>query len=231
MPGQKARAWWRLENRTPPIKQWESQPQRQINAAPSDRLGSTPIIESVGNSTYHAFQWSLGRRLRGGLTILTNYQFAKSMDDTSQNKATGGVRTNPNNQQFDKGLSDFHRAHVFNFSSLYELPFRPTNSVMRTLVGGSNVNGILSLNSGQPLTALSGVDNARTGAGNQRADIIGDPSLSGGRSHQDQYTEWLRRAAFAPNSLGTCGNLGRNTFFGPGNAARAGEILFQRRSV
>ena len=87
------------------------------------------------------------------------------------------------------------------------------------LAGGWNLNAIMNLNSGQPLTALSGVDNARTGAGNQRADIIGDPSLPSGRSHQDQYTEWLRRAAFAPNGLGTYGNLGRNTFFGPGNAS------------
>src|SRR5437879_7082615 len=74
------------------------------------------------------------------------------------------------------------------------------------------------MNSGQPLTVTSGVDNARTGAGGQRADLIGDPYISGDRSHQDQYTEWLRRAAFAPNAVGTYGVLGRGTYFGPGLA-------------
>jgi hypothetical protein len=65
----------------------------------------------------------------------------------------------------------------------------------------------------------SGVDNARTGASNQRADLVGDPYITGSRSHQDQYTEWLRRAAFAPNAVGTYGVLGRGTYFGPGLAS------------
>jgi len=30
--------------------------------------------------------------------------------------------------------------------------------------------------------------------------------------------EWLRKAAFSPNALGTYGALGRNTFEGPGYA-------------
>jgi hypothetical protein len=115
-------------------------------------LGSTPIVESVGISTYHALQWTIERRFQKGLTILGNYQFAKAIDDTSQNKQNGNARTNPANQRFDKGLAEFHRAHVFNFSGLYELPIRPSNPLMRTLVGGWNLNGIISLNSGQPLT-------------------------------------------------------------------------------
>lgn len=182
-------------------------------------MGATAIVESVGNSTFHAFQWTLERRYQKGLTILANYQFAKSIDDTSQNKQNGSVRTNPFNQRFDKGLAEFHKAHVFNFSSLYELPFHPGSGIMRTLLGGWNINGIVSLYSGQPLTVTSGVDNARTGTGGQRADIVGDPNLPDGRSHQEQYTEWLRRAAFVPNAIGTFGNLGRGTFFGPGFAS------------
>ena len=62
------------------------------------------------------------------------------------------------------------------------------------------------------------MDNARTGTGGQRADIGGNPYLTGNRSHQEQYLEWLRKAAFTPNAIGTYGNLGRGTFFGPGLA-------------
>src|SRR5260221_2896778 len=115
---------------------------------------------------------------------------------------------NPFNQRFDKGLAEFHRAHVFNFSGLYELPIRFSNPVMRTLLGGWNLNGIVSMNSGQPLTVTSGVDNARTGTGNQRADLVGNPYITGDRSHQDQYTQWLLRSAFAPNAVRTYGPLG-----------------------
>jgi len=181
-------------------------------------LGATPIMESVSNSTFHSLQLTLERRFAKGLTILTNYQFAKSIDDTSQNKVNGITRTNPFSQQFDKGLSEFHRAHVFNFSGLWDIPCAPKSGLARTFLGGWSMNGIINLNTGQPFTVTSGVDNARTGAGGQRADLVGDPNLGSDRARQLVITEYLRRAAFTPNAIGTYGNLGRNTFFGPGFA-------------
>jgi len=179
-------------------------------------LGATPIIESVGNSTFHSFQLTLERRFSNGLTVLTNYQFAKSIDDTSQNKVNGVTRTTT--QAADKGLAEFHRSHVFNFSGLWEIPGLPKRGVAGFLLGGWNLNGIVNLYSGQPFTVSSGVDNARTGVGGQRADLIGDPYFSDDRSRQQVITEYLRKSAFAPNALGTYGTLGRNTFFAPGLA-------------
>jgi hypothetical protein len=85
-------------------------------------------------------------------------------------------------------------------------------------MGGWNLNSIVSLISGYPLTATSGVDNARTGTGGQRADLAGDPNFSGDRPRADYINEWLRRTAFADNALGTFGTLGRNRFRGPGYA-------------
>jgi hypothetical protein len=181
-------------------------------------LGQTTLVEPVGNSTYHAMQLTAERRFRKGLTILANYQFARSIDDTSANKGTGQVRTNPNNQGFDKGLSDFHRAHTFTLSSVWDLPIRFENRPAQFALGGWSLNSIVTLYSGQPVNVTSGVDNARTGTGGQRADLIGDARLDSGRQRQALITEWLRRAAFAPNTLGTFGNYGRNIFLGPGIA-------------
>jgi outer membrane receptor protein involved in Fe transport len=181
-------------------------------------LGSTPIVESVGNSTFHALQWTAERRYRKGFTILANYQFSKAIDDSSANKQNGNSRTDPYNQRFDKGPSDFYRKHVVNVSGLYELPIHPRSRAMHAFIGGWNLNGILSYNTGRPFTVGSGVDNARTGAGGQRADLAGDPIISGDRSHNDQINEYLRRAAFVPNAIGTYGVLGRNNFIGPGFA-------------
>ena len=73
--------------------------------------------------------------------------------------------------------------------------------------------------SGFPLTVTSGVDNARTGTGNQRATLVADPYFTDSRSRGDQINEWLRRSAFAPNTIGTFGTLGRNVFRGPGYAS------------
>lgn len=182
-------------------------------------LGQTTLVEPVGNSTYHAFQLTGERRFRQGFTLLANYQFSKSIDDTSANKGTGQVRTNPNSQAFDKGLSDFNRAHVFTLSSVWDMPIRFNNRAMNFALGGWSLNSIATLYTGQPVSIGSGVDNARTGTGGQRADLIGDAILPSDRSTNDRITEWLRRAAFAPNALGTFGNHGRNIFNGPGLAS------------
>lgn len=182
-------------------------------------LGQTTLVEPVGNSTFHSFQWTIERRFRQGLTLLANYQFSKSIDDTSANKGTGQVRTNPNNQAFDKGLSDFNRAHTFTFSGLWDLPIRFQNRTLNFLIGGWSLNSIMTLYTGQPVTIGSGVDNARTGTGGQRADLIGDARLDTDRPRSQLITEWLRRAAFSPNALGTFGNHGRNVFNGPGLAS------------
>jgi len=181
-------------------------------------MGSSTIVEPVGNSTYHAFQLTAERRFSKGFTILANYQFSKSIDDTSANKGTGQVRTNPNNQAFDKALSDFNRPNVFNFSGLWELPIRFQNKTANFLIGGWNLNTILNLTSGQPFSVASGVDNARTGTGGQRVDYSGNAVIGGDRSRNDVVNEYLRRSVFSPNALGTFGTIGRNTYYGPGLA-------------
>lgn len=181
-------------------------------------LGSTALVEPVANSTFNALQLTLERRFNNGFSILTNYQFSKSLDDGSGNKGTGISVTNPFNRRFDRGRSDFDRTHVFNLSGLWELPVKFQKKAMNGVLGGWNLNAIVSLMSGYPLTIGSGVDNARTGTGGQRADLIGDPYISGERTRNEIINQYLSKAAFAPNAIGTYGNLGRNTFEGPGYA-------------
>jgi len=181
-------------------------------------MGSTPILESVGNSTFHALQTTIERRYQKGLTVLANFQYSKAIDDSSANKQNGNVRTNPFNQRFDKGPADFYRKYVFNLSGLYELPIHPAKPLTRALIGGWNLNAIASLNTGAPFTVTSGVDNALSGAGGQRADLVGDPYFTGDRSHQEIISQYLNASAFAANAINTYGNLGRNIFIGPGFA-------------
>ena len=199
--------------------------QRRIYAP---ALGSTAILEPTGNSTYHALQLTVEKRFSKGFSILGNYTFSKAIDDSSNSKESGISRSNPYNQRFDKGLADFDRRHVFNFSGLWDLPIRFENRWMNTLLGGWSLNGIVSAFSGFPFTVASGVDNARVGTtSGQRGDIIGDPYFEGERSKAEQIQEWLRKSAFQQNALGTFGTLGRNTFRGP-NFITVDTGLFKR---
>jgi hypothetical protein len=187
---------------------------------PLQPAGSIALYEPVSNSTFHALQLTAERRFSRGFSILANYQFSKAIDDSSAVKGTSITRTNPFNQGFDKGPADFDKRHVTNISGLWEMPVRFQGRLANSLLGGWSLNGIASMWSGYPFTVGSGVDNARTGTGSQRADLIGDPYLPEGRTRAQVIGEWLSRAAFRPGgaTLGTFGNLGRNRFRGPGYA-------------
>jgi outer membrane receptor protein involved in Fe transport len=180
-------------------------------------LGSLNFIDPTSNSTFHALQLTADRRFSKGFSLLMNYQWSKAIDDASDTKLTGASRTNPFDQSFDKGPSNFDRRHIFNLSGLWELPFQVDNGA-KWLVNGWSLNAIASLYDGTPFTVTSGVDNARTGTGGQRADLVGNPDLGDGRTRGEQIAQYMDKAAFAPNALGTFGNLGRNTFRGPGFA-------------
>ncbi len=180
--------------------------------------GSIILVEPVGNSTFHSLQLTGERRFRKGFSILGNYMWSKSIDDGSANKGNGVSHTDPFNSRFDKGPADFDHTHVFTLSGLWQLPVHFTSRPLNAVLGGWNLTGIATLQSGPTFTVGSGVDNARSGTGGQRADLIGNPYFSGDRSRNEVISQYLNKAAFAPNALGTFGNLGRNRFRGPGLA-------------
>jgi len=71
--------------------------------------------------------------------------------------------------------------------------------------------GILTLQTGQPFSVLTGQDNSSTGLGNDRPNLVGDPN-SGPHTVQ----RWFNTSAFQPNAPLTFGNAGRNIVVGPG---------------
>jgi hypothetical protein len=88
---------------------------------------------------------------------------------------------------------------------------------MRQTLGGWQVNGIITIQGGIPLTVTSGMDNSFTGIGNDHADqILPNADLPGGRTKSQTLYQWFNTAAFKTNAVGTFGNTGRNILRGPG---------------
>lgn len=175
------------------------------------------MIEPAGLSAYHSMQLAAEKRFSQGFTVLANYTLAKTIDNNwaSANKGNSTSVTDPRNQRFDRGPADFDLRHVFNFSGIWQLPVKFQSRPTQFLLGGWSMTSIMAWRSGFPFTVLSGQDNARTGQGGQRGDMIGNPYIDGERDHGALAAEYLRKAAFKVNELGTYGTLGRNTFRGP----------------
>ena len=82
---------------------------------------------------------------------------------------------------------------MFTASGLWELPVRFSNKFANTVIGGWNLTGIATLQSGNTFTVGSGVDNSRTGVGQDRADIVGNPYFSGDRSRDEIVAQYLNK--------------------------------------
>ncbi len=112
----------------------------------------------------------------------------------------------------ERGLSDFDIRHRFSGSFVWQLPVKQwLSAAPGVLANGWEFAGILTLQTGQPFSVLTGLNNSRTGEGNDRPNVIANPN-SGPHSVQD----WFNTAAFVPNALLTFGNSGRNIVTGPG---------------
>jgi len=171
------------------------------------------MIQSGGNASYHSFQTTAKYR-SDRLTLLAAYTWSKSIDTGQNTNVQGAQHQNNLNLNGDRGLSDFHRAHVARFSWVYFMPNFSSLGVASKVIGGWEISGLTSLVSGAPFSILTGRDNSLTATTN-RADLVGDPSLPGDRSRGAKIVEYFNKAAFVPNAVGVFGNAGRNLMIGP----------------
>jgi hypothetical protein len=195
---------------------------------------------SNGNSTYHAAQFQLNRRMRSGLMANASYQFSKSID----NAGTGGrgqgntpVAQNWLDLSAERGLSSFDARHNLNFSMMYSTGMGRSGGTLLNgwkgaLLKDWNVMANINVRSGNPLTATAG--GARTQVsgtavtGTLRADATGLPVSAAGML--------FNTAAFTSPASGTWGDAGRNTIPGPTVFALNGSMgrvfrFGERRSV
>jgi outer membrane receptor protein involved in Fe transport len=170
------------------------------------------------SSNYNALQAKIDVRGWHGLRMGIDYTFAKSIDGGSAIFGTGANGTtifpqNTYDPQAERGLSDFDIRHRFVANLIYDLPkvTRFGQGAANLLLNGWAMTGIVTAQSGQPLTVLTGVNESSSGLGTDRPDLVGDPN-SGPRTVE----EWFNTLAFALNAPLTFGNAGRNIVNGPG---------------
>jgi len=191
------------------------------------QLGSNQFIRDTDvNSNYNALIVRLERRFSHGISFVGGYTFGKSIDTASGLNGTNQAQDNYD-LKAERGLSDFDIRQRFVLSGNWELPFGPGRQWMRggtaaRVFGHWDLSNILTLQSGQPLTAilataLSGTDSN----GTDRPDLIANPNLPAG---QRTPSRWFNTEAFmAPpifnDTYSIPGNEGRNVITGPGLAA------------
>jgi len=184
---------------------------------------------SEGTSTYNALQVDLRRRFSHGLLLRGVFTFAKTLDDgDSLNQTTAGnapgLVSNPLNLAADKGLATFNVEHVGVVNALYELPFgrgqrfaNGSSGFASAAISGWSISSIITAQTGFPFTPQLSYNPSNNGDTRNPVRPFLNPNFTGpvvlGNPNQ-----WFNRNAFIapPATSGFYGNVGRDTYIGPG---------------
>lgn len=194
-----------------------------LTPGPGDPQSRAPFPYSIpanfdrswGRSNYNALQVTLNRQYRNGLAYLLSYTWSKSIDIGCSGwfGVEGCSIQDPHHFNNDRGVSAFDLTHVLTLNWIYQLPIgtgkrlQTGSKILDYVLGNWQLNGILTLHSGQPYNVNISGDIANTGnlSGYMRPNLIGDPTLS-----NPTPQEWFDIAAFAAPPLYTFGNFGRD---------------------
>jgi Carboxypeptidase regulatory-like domain/TonB dependent receptor len=170
---------------------------------------------NVGNTNYNALQLKLEQRFSRGLSFLVGYTHSKLIDEASSvfdaSILTGPIANFPVadsfNRRLERDVSNGDMPNVFVTSFTYDLPLQGT------ILGGWELTGIATLQSGLPLAVTQVTNfNAFAGFGTQRPNLVADPSLS---SSERTTARFFNTAAFTVAPQFTIGNSSRNSVRGP----------------
>jgi hypothetical protein len=190
---------------------------------PYSNFGVIQLVHDGGNGNYHSLSIKATKRFSTGLSVISSYTWAKSIDVTSGIRPQGFDTLFPQNSfclKCERGLSSFDVRHRTVTSVLYDLPIgrgkalNVSNSLLNVIAGGWQMGGIVTLQTGLPGTlTIGGVDNASTAEGGyDRPNATGSsPYLSDPKPYR-----YFSLDAFTEAPPGQFGNVGRNTIIGPG---------------
>jgi outer membrane receptor protein involved in Fe transport len=186
-------------------------------AVPEYQRNNAVYHEPEMRSNYNSLQLHAEKRFHQGLYLLSNFTWAKSLDDGTFGPGDG------NGNQFcfscNYGPSGTVRPWSWVSAANWLLPFgrgrayaNGLNRGADAIVGGWALSGIFNFESGLPFTPYYLNSPAILNSPiYDRPNQIGDPHVA----HPNQ-NEWYNPAAYAQPALYTFGNAGRNSLLGPG---------------
>ncbi len=115
------------------------------------------MARNEANGDYNGLQASMrGSMLSNDLTYQVGYTYSHTNDAASNGNSAGdlGNISNPYaGWKYDFGPSAYDHHQIFFANFVYDLPFmkHSDNKLAKTLIGGWEISGIISVNSGAPM--------------------------------------------------------------------------------
>ena len=183
--------------------------------------GVLRLRANTGSSSYHSLQTSLEKRFSKGYQFSAHYTWSTFIDDQSEifNASVAGevaVSQDSYNRRGEKGRSTYDRPHRFSVNGIYEVPLgRDPKHLLSHVIGGWQLGGFLTFQSGAPFSPLAGNDPGFRLSGIDA--LVGNalrPNVATSLNISSQSVEQLfavRSTLFSALSVANpIGNAGRN---------------------
>lgn len=128
--------------------------------SPNPNLGLGLLLSNSARYNYNALQLELRRSFSQGLYFQTNYTFGKTLSNapgTDQRRFEFQIHPSRDDVEYNRAQTD--TTHVFNSNAIYELPFgrgkqffSNAGTWLNRLVGGFQINTIMSIQTGAPFS-------------------------------------------------------------------------------
>ena len=163
--------------------------------------GTIGHVDDTGRGIYNGLLLSAQRRMKDNLSVLTNYTLSKCMSDPATTEITGPTIVIPTTPISTTGTVSSDRRHVFNVAAVINTG-EVGSGVIKAVFSDWQFAPLVRWQSGNRSSITTGVDNALTGMGGQRAvQILDDPYGDGTENN------YLNRAAFTSPAAGTYSTL------------------------
>ena len=182
---------------------------------------SITMLTPQFNSNYNSLQALLQHRFTGASQVNVAYTWAKNLTDNQTDRSTAPM--NSYDIRADRGRATLDRRHIFTTNYIYELPFfQKRNDFAGHVLGGWQLSGIFTYQTGLPFTAL-GANFDAGGLGNIPALVAGnrprslcDPNAGA----RNTFEVWFNTQCFqlnptAPPVQNVVSNTSRGTIEGP----------------
>ena len=174
--------------------------------------GSITQRETTARANYWGLLSSFRHDAGAAGSITLNYTLSRNRTDSTNDRDAVDIPQNPLDLAVEYADARTDRRHIFTANYVYEIPFlrTSTNTLLKAVLGGWQIAGITTINSGQPVSRISESTNGFLRGG--RPNIVGDP----GAGQQTANLFWFNPNAYAPAADGTYGNSVRAEWRQPG---------------
>jgi hypothetical protein len=199
-----------------------------LTLLPNPNLAAGVQSYFFGVSSYNALQTEVTHRLSYGLQLKASYTWSRNLDDESGYSGDtlneGGIEDVYQMRAINWGPANVNRTHQFVASGQYELPIGKNKPFMGNVTGvadkvvsGWQVNFIGTILSGFPFTPQSSINFSGDGGTADHASLIpgANPYNPAPFAGFPKSITWINQSAFTLPTLGTYGNLGRDSLIGP----------------